>query len=64
LPITIKDFNKDYSALLAVSSIDNVMQYYDLFKEERSRRTRFAYCYYFTYGSNEDSDEANDSLPG
>jgi type I restriction enzyme R subunit len=59
-----KTFNKEYSALLAVSSIDNVMQYYDLFqkkKEAGEHDLRIATI--FTYGSNEDSDEANDSLP-
>jgi type I restriction enzyme R subunit len=59
-----KTFNKDYSALLAVSSIDNVMQYYDLFqkkKEAGEHDLRIATI--FTFGTNEDSDEANDSLP-
>jgi type I restriction enzyme R subunit len=59
-----KTFNKEYSALLAVSSIDNVMQYYDLFqkkKEAGEHDLRIATI--FTYGSNEDSDEAKDSLP-
>jgi type I restriction enzyme R subunit len=59
-----KTFNKEYSALLAVSSIDNVMQYYDLFqkkKEAGEHDLRIATI--FTYGTNEDSDEANDSLP-
>jgi type I site-specific restriction-modification system R (restriction) subunit len=32
-----KTFNKDYSALLAVSSIDNVMQYYDLFRRRKKQ---------------------------
>jgi hypothetical protein len=41
LLITIKRPLIKIIQLLAVSSIDNVMQYYDLFKE-RSRRTRFA----------------------
>ena len=35
-----KTFNKDYSALFAVSSIDTLIKYYDIFQEkERSRRT-------------------------
>ena len=60
-----KTFNKDYSALLAVSSIDNVIQYYDLFqkkKEAGEHDLRIATI--FTYGTNEDSDEAKDHLPG
>jgi type I restriction enzyme R subunit len=59
-----KTFNEEYSALLAVCSIDNVMQYYDLFqkkKEAGEHDLRIATI--FTYGSNEDSDEAKDSLP-
>lgn len=60
-----KTFDKDYSALLAVSSIDNVIQYYDLFqqkKEAGEHDLRIATI--FTYGTNEDSDEAQDFLPG
>ena len=59
-----KTFNRDYSALLAVSSIDNVIQYYDLFqqkKEAGEHDLRIATI--FTYGANEDSDEAQDYLP-
>jgi type I restriction enzyme R subunit len=47
-----KTFRKDYSALFAVSSIDNVIKYYDL---------RIATI--FTYGTNEDSESAADYLP-
>jgi type I restriction enzyme R subunit len=59
-----KTFSKDYSALLAVSSIDNVIQYYDLFqqkKEAGEHDLRIATI--FTYGTNEDSEEAQDFLP-
>jgi type I restriction enzyme, R subunit len=59
-----KTFNKDYSALLAVSSIDNLIKYYDLFqkkKEAGAHDLRIATIY--TYGTNEDSDEAKDYLP-
>ncbi|MBC5837753.1 type I restriction endonuclease subunit R [Flavobacterium muglaense] len=59
-----KTFNKDYSALLAVSSIDNVIKYYDLFQEKKlagEHDLRIATI--FTYGTNEDSDEAQDFLP-
>jgi type I restriction enzyme R subunit len=47
--------------LLAVSSIDNVMQYYDL-KRKKKQENTICVLLLFTYGSNEDSDEANDSL--
>jgi type I restriction enzyme R subunit len=59
-----KTFDRDYSALLAVSSINNVIQYYDLFqkkKEAGEHDLRIATI--FTYGTNEDSDEAQDFLP-
>jgi type I restriction enzyme R subunit len=59
-----KTFSRDYSALLAVSSINNVIQYYDLFqqkKEAGEHDLRIATV--FTYGTNEDSDEAQDFLP-
>jgi type I restriction enzyme R subunit len=60
-----KTFGKDYSALLAVSSIDNVIQYYDIFQQKKvagEHDLRIATI--FTYGTNEDSDEAQDFLPG
>lgn len=59
-----KTFSRDYSALLAVSSINNVIKYYDLFqqkKEAGEHDLRIATV--FTYGTNEDSDEAQDFLP-
>jgi type I restriction enzyme R subunit len=59
-----KTFRKDYSALLAVSSIDNVIQYYDLFQQKKvagEHDLRIATI--FTYGTNEDSEEAQDFLP-
>jgi type I restriction enzyme R subunit len=59
-----KTFERDYSSLLAVSSIDNLIKYYDLFqkkKEAGEHDLRIATIY--TYGTNEDSDEAQDFLP-
>ena len=59
-----KTFERDYSSLLAVSSIDNLIKYYDLFqkkKEAGEHDLRIATI--FTYGTNEDSDEAQDFLP-
>jgi len=60
-----KTFNKAYSALFAVSSIDNVIKYYDLFqkkKEEGKQDLRIATI--FTYGANEADADAQDYLPG
>ncbi|MBE8723381.1 type I restriction endonuclease subunit R [Flavobacterium hungaricum] len=60
-----KTFNKDYSALLAVSSIDNLIKYYDLFQEKKEAGEHdLRIATIFTYGTNEDSDEAQDFLPG
>jgi type I restriction enzyme R subunit len=59
-----KTFDRDYSALLAVSSINNLIQYYDLFQQKKvagDHDLRIATI--FTYGTNEDSDEAHDFLP-
>jgi len=59
-----KTFNKDYSALLAVSSIDNVIQYYDLFQQKKAAGEHdLRIATIFTYGTNEDSAEAQDFLP-
>ncbi len=60
-----KTFSRDYSALLAVSSINNVIQYYDLFQEKKAAGEHdLRIATIFTYGTNEDSDEAQDFLPG
>ncbi len=59
-----KTFRKDYSAIFAVSSIQNVIQYYDIFqkkKEAGEHDLRIATI--FTYGTNEDSEDAQDYLP-
>jgi len=60
-----KTFNKDYSALFAISSIANVIAYYELFqkkKEEGLHDLRIATI--FTYGTNEEDEDAQDYLPG
>ena len=59
-----KTFNKDYSALFAVSSIDAAIAYYELFqkkKEAGEHDLRIATI--FTYGANEDGKEAQDYIP-
>lgn len=59
-----KTFEKEYSALLAVSSIDNVFQYYDFFQQKKEAGIHdLRIATIFTYGANEDSDEAQDYLP-
>ena len=59
-----KTFSKDYSALFAVSNIDTLIKYYDIFKrkkEEGLHDLRIATI--FSYGTNEDDEDAQDYLP-
>ena len=60
-----KTFSKTYSALFAVSSIDNLIKYYDIFKRKKEageHNLRIATI--FTFGANEEDDDAQDFLPG
>jgi type I restriction enzyme R subunit len=60
-----KTFNKDYSAIFAVSSIANAINYYDILqkkKEAGEHDLRIATI--FTYGANEEDEDAQDYLPG
>ncbi|SNR50924.1 type I restriction enzyme, R subunit [Lutibacter agarilyticus] len=59
-----KTHNRTYSALFAVSSIDNLITYYDIFKKKKEageHSLRIATI--FTYGANEEDEEATGSLP-
>lgn len=59
-----KTFNKQYSALLTVSSIENAVKYYDLFQQKKEAQLHdLRIATIFTFGTNEDSDEAQDYLP-
>ncbi|KVV16423.1 type I restriction endonuclease subunit R [Flavobacterium sp. TAB 87] len=59
-----KTFNKQYSALLTVSSIENAVKYYDLFQQKKEAKVHdLRIATIFTFGANEDSDEAQDFLP-
>lgn len=60
-----KTFRKEYSALFAVSSIENLIKYYNIFrrkKESGEHDLRIATI--FTYGTNEGDADAQDLLPG
>ena len=60
-----KTFNKDYSALFAISSIDNVIKYYEIFKRKKEAGEHdLRIATIFTYGANEEDDECQDFLPG
>lgn len=59
-----KTFSKKFSALFAVSSIENAIKYYELFqekKQEGAHELRIATI--FTYGANEEDADAQDYLP-
>jgi len=60
-----KTYSKTYSALFAVCSIEAAIQYYELFQQKKAageHNLRIATI--FTYGANEDDDNAQDFLPG
>jgi type I restriction enzyme R subunit len=59
-----KTFNKEYSALFAVSSIEVLIKYYDIFKQKKEageHNLRIATI--FSYGANEEDKDAQDQLP-
>jgi type I restriction enzyme R subunit len=60
-----KTFNKEYSAIFAVSSIANAIKYYEIFQNKKlagEHDLRIATI--FTYGANEEDEDAQDLLPG
>ncbi len=60
-----KTFSKDYSALFAVNSIENLIKYYDLFKKKQAEgKHDLRIATIFTYGANEEDEDAQDYLPG
>lgn len=59
-----KTFNKEYSALFATTSIDTVIKYYELFKKKKGAGEHdLRIATIFTFGANEDDEEAGDFLP-
>lgn len=59
-----KTFDKEFSALFAISSIENLIKYYEIFrrkKEAGQHDLRIATI--FTYGVNDDDEDAQDFLP-
>ncbi|MDF2450428.1 MAG: deoxyribonuclease HsdR [Bacteroidota bacterium] len=60
-----KTYNKSYSSIFATNSIDNLIKYYEIFKRKKlagEHDLRIATI--FSYGANEESDLAQDYLPG
>ena len=59
-----KTFSRDFSSLFAVSSIDTLIEYYDIFqrkKEAGAHDLRIATI--FSYGANVEDEDAQDYLP-
>lgn len=59
-----KTHNKEYTAIFAVSSIENLIRYYELFKKKKEageHNLRIATI--FTYGANEDDADAKGYMP-
>ncbi|AUC81778.1 type I restriction endonuclease subunit R [Lacinutrix sp. Bg11-31] len=60
-----KTFNKDYSALFAVSNIDTLIKYYDIFKRKKEAGEHdLRIATIFSYGTNEEDEDAQDYIPG
>lgn len=59
-----KTFRRAYSALFAVSSIENLIKYYNLFNQKKiAGKHDLRIATIFTYGTNEDAKYAQDYLP-
>jgi type I restriction enzyme R subunit len=59
-----KTFNKEFSALFAVSSIDNLIKYYEIFRQKKTAGEHdLRIATIFTFGANEDDEDAQDYLP-
>lgn len=59
-----KTHNREYSAMFAVSNIDSLIKYYDLFQKKKNEGLHdLRIATIFTYGANEPDKDANDSLP-
>jgi type I restriction enzyme R subunit len=59
-----KTFNKEYSALFAVSDIKTLIKYYDIFQEKkRAGDHNLRIATIFSYGANEANEDAQDYIP-
>lgn len=59
-----KTFSKEYSSLFAVNSIENLIQYYDIFSKKKAAGEHdLRIATIFTYGANEEDEDAGDYLP-
>ncbi|PWG04399.1 type I restriction endonuclease subunit R [Polaribacter aquimarinus] len=59
-----KTFDKEYSALFAVSDIKTLIKYYEIFQEKkRAGAHNLRIATIFSYGANEANEDAQDYLP-
>jgi len=59
-----KTHNREYTGIFAVSSIKNLISYYELFKEKKEAGEHdLRIVTIFTYGANEDDQDATGMLP-
>jgi len=59
-----KTHNREYTAIFAVDSIKNLIAYYELFKKKKNAGEHdLRIAAIFTYGANEEDEEANGLLP-
>ncbi len=59
-----KTFGKEYSALFAVSNIETLIKYYDIFKRKKEAGEHdLRIATIFSYGTNEDDEDAKDFMP-
>ncbi|GAL63600.1 type I restriction endonuclease subunit R [Algibacter lectus] len=60
-----KTDRKDFSALFAVSNIETLIKYYDIFKRKKEAGEHdLRIATIFSYGTNEDDEYAQDYIPG
>lgn len=59
-----KTFSKEFSALFAINSIENLIKYYEIFRRKRAAGEHdLRIATIFTFGANEEDDDAQDFLP-
>jgi len=59
-----KTHDREYTAIFAVSSIENLIKYYELFKKKKEASEHdLRIATIFTYGANEDDPDATGMLP-
>ena len=59
-----KTYNREFTSIFAVSSIDNLIAYYEIFKRKKEAGEHtLSIAPIFTYRANEEDKDANDQMP-